>query len=101
MPARQPGSTTDPRIAQTLKQRFGLKRLRHGQGEVIERVLGGASTDANVPMNLGIPAIAIGAGGDGGGAHAPSEWIDVAEDASVRGAAAAMATVLGAANALP
>ncbi|WP_371432191.1 M20/M25/M40 family metallo-hydrolase [Novosphingobium sp.] len=59
------------------------------------------STDANVPMNLGIPAIAIGAGGDGGGAHAPSEWIDVAEDASVRGAAAAMATVLGAANALP
>jgi hypothetical protein len=53
------------------------------------------STDANVPMNLGIPAIAIGAGGDGGGAHAPSEWIDVAEDASVRGAAAAMATVLG------
>jgi acetylornithine deacetylase/succinyl-diaminopimelate desuccinylase-like protein len=33
-----------------------------------------ASTDANVPLSLGIPAIAIGAGGLGGGAHTTSEW---------------------------
>ena len=33
-----------------------------------------ASTDANVPLSLGIPAISIGAGGQGGGAHTASEW---------------------------
>lgn len=35
-----------------------------------------ASTDANVPLSRGIPAIAIGAGGAGGDAHLPSEWFD-------------------------
>jgi acetylornithine deacetylase/succinyl-diaminopimelate desuccinylase-like protein len=33
-----------------------------------------SSTDANIPLSLGIPAIAIGAGGIGGGAHTTSEW---------------------------
>ena len=33
-----------------------------------------ASTDANVPLSLGCPAAAIGAGGRGGGAHSPAEW---------------------------
>lgn len=33
-----------------------------------------ASTDANIPMSLGIPAVSIGAGGRGGGAHTPAEW---------------------------
>lgn len=33
-----------------------------------------ASTDANVPLSMGIEAISIGAGGTGGGAHTPSEW---------------------------
>ena len=35
-----------------------------------------ASTDANVPLSLGIDAIAIGAGGNGGGAHSLQEWYD-------------------------
>ena len=35
-----------------------------------------ASTDANVPIGLGIPAIAIGAGGRGGDAHTPGEWFE-------------------------
>ena len=35
-----------------------------------------ASTDANVPLSLGREAIAIGAGGSGGGAHTVSEWYD-------------------------
>ena len=35
-----------------------------------------ASTDANVPIGLGIPAVAIGAGGRGGGAHTLAEWYD-------------------------
>jgi len=33
-----------------------------------------SSTDANIPLSLGIPAIAIGAGGAGGGAHTAQEW---------------------------
>jgi acetylornithine deacetylase/succinyl-diaminopimelate desuccinylase-like protein len=33
-----------------------------------------SSTDANIPLSLGIPAISIGTGGQGGGAHTPSEW---------------------------
>ncbi len=33
-----------------------------------------ASTDANIPLSLGIPAISIGAGGKGGGAHTTAEW---------------------------
>jgi acetylornithine deacetylase/succinyl-diaminopimelate desuccinylase-like protein len=32
------------------------------------------STDANLPLSLGIPALSMGAGGDGGGAHTLGEW---------------------------
>lgn len=35
-----------------------------------------ASTDANIPLSLGREAIAIGAGGSGGGAHTVNEWYD-------------------------
>lgn len=41
--------------------------------------LGAASTDANVPIALGIPAIALGAGGRGGDAHTPQEWFENAD----------------------
>lgn len=33
-----------------------------------------ASTDANIPLSMNLPAISIGAGGQGGGAHTPHEW---------------------------
>jgi tripeptide aminopeptidase len=33
-----------------------------------------ASTDANIPLSMGIPAVCIGAGGQGGGAHTAAEW---------------------------
>jgi tripeptide aminopeptidase len=33
-----------------------------------------SSTDANVPLSLGLAAVSIGAGGQGGGAHTPAEW---------------------------
>ncbi len=35
-----------------------------------------ASTDANIPLSLGLEAIAIGGGGTGGGAHTLQEWFD-------------------------
>ena len=40
---------------------------------------GAASTDANVPLGLGIPAVAIGAGGRGGLAHTTGEWYENAD----------------------
>jgi acetylornithine deacetylase/succinyl-diaminopimelate desuccinylase-like protein len=33
-----------------------------------------SSTDANLPLSMGIPAVSIGAGGLGGGAHTSAEW---------------------------
>lgn len=33
-----------------------------------------ASTDANIPLSLALPAVSIGTGGQGGGAHTPQEW---------------------------
>lgn len=32
------------------------------------------STDANIPLSLGVQAISVGAGGEGGGAHTQAEW---------------------------
>lgn len=35
-----------------------------------------ASTDANIPLALGVPSLTLGAGGDGGGIHTRNEWYD-------------------------
>jgi len=35
-----------------------------------------ASTDANLPIALGVPAVALGAGGRAGDAHLPTEWYE-------------------------
>ena len=32
------------------------------------------STDANWPLSLGVQAVSLGAGGEGGGAHTLAEW---------------------------
>ena len=40
----------------------------------IEPTLGRSSTDANIPISLGIPSITIGGGGVAGAVHAPGEW---------------------------
>ncbi len=39
-----------------------------------EPLLSLSSTDANVPMSLGIPAVTLGCGGDAGSAHTTEEW---------------------------
>lgn len=33
-----------------------------------------SSTDSNLPISLGIPAVTLGSGGIGGGSHGPGEW---------------------------
>ena len=53
--------------AMAITQRFG-----------VEPQLDVGSTDANIPMSLGIPAIAIGGGGTAGSVHTPEEWFDPA-----------------------
>ena len=35
-----------------------------------------SSTDSNIPMSMGIPALTIGRGGPGGRSHSPDEWTD-------------------------
>ncbi len=57
-----------------------------------------SSTDANIPMSLGIPAIKIGSGGSGGRGHSLEEWIDVEPEASVRGMTAGLAALLAVAG---
>ena len=53
-----------------------------------------SSTDANVPMSLGIPAITIGRGGPGGRGHSPDEWVDVEPAANARNVQVALAILL-------
>ena len=52
-----------------------------------------SSTDANIPLSLGIDAISIGAGGSGGGAHSLQEWYEPAGREA--GLKRALLTVLG------
>jgi len=57
-------------------------------------VLGASSTDSNIPISLGIPAVTIGSGGVGGRAHAVDEWIDVAKPESLKGMSVGLAALL-------
>ena len=53
-----------------------------------------SSTDANVPMSLGIPALKIGSGGRGGRQHSLEEWIELEPAETLRGQRASLATIL-------
>jgi acetylornithine deacetylase/succinyl-diaminopimelate desuccinylase-like protein len=57
-----------------------------------------SSTDSNVPMSLGIPALTVGAGGAGGRAHSLEEWLDVEPVESLRGMRTTLATILAVAG---
>src|SRR5690606_19690919 len=58
--------------------------------------LAAASTDANVPMSLGIPAVTLGGGGRGGAIHTLDEWFDPIDGA--RGIERALLTILAVAG---
>ncbi len=62
----QTDSTPMVRVAGDLVKALGEPVLPSGAG----------STDANIPMSLGIPAITIGGGARGGDAHAITEWFE-------------------------
>ena len=57
-----------------------------------------SSTDSNVPMNMGMPAITIGRGGPGGRSHSPDEWTDVAKPDATRAVEVATAIILAVAG---
>lgn len=57
-----------------------------------------SSTDSNLPMSLGIPAVTIGSGGEGGRAHALDEWIDVEKTKSLSGAKVGLGILLATAG---
>lgn len=57
-----------------------------------------SSTDANIPMSLGIPAVRLGAGGNGGREHSLEEWIDVEPEYSTKGLTAGLAAIIGTAG---
>src|SRR5438132_1883242 len=64
--ARPAGQT--PRDSPIVQIALGVSRALR-----MEETLREGSTDSNVPMNLGIPAITIGGGGAGTGAHSLNE----------------------------
>ncbi|MGQ0537489.1 MAG: M20/M25/M40 family metallo-hydrolase, partial [Gemmatimonadaceae bacterium] len=66
----RPPGTTDPAHPLVLAALEATRLI----GRTPELAVG--SSDANIPMSLGIPAIALGAGGSGGDTHTLREWYD-------------------------
>lgn len=50
--------------------------LQAGRALGFSATTGASSTDANIPIALGIPAITIDGGGHGEGAHSLNEWYE-------------------------
>ena len=84
----RPAGRTDPKAAIVVATHDAIIAL--GYTPLHEA----SSTDANVPMSLGIPAVTIGSGGKGGRAHALDEWIDVEKEPSVKGMSVGLAALL-------
>lgn len=57
-----------------------------------------SSTDSNIPMSLGIPAITIGTGGGGGRAHSVDEYVNIERNAFIGGMASGLSLLLAIAD---
>ena len=95
----RPAGTTDPQAE--LVQIATAAVIAHGyQPNAAQNpFLATSSTDSNVPISLGIPALTIGSGGKGERSHSLDEWIDVEKGESVRGMSVALALLLALAGA--
>lgn len=69
---REIGSRPGGRLPETSPLLSALRSVDAHLG--IRAAIDCASTDANIPLSLGLPAVSIGAGGLGGGAHTTAEW---------------------------
>jgi tripeptide aminopeptidase len=70
----RPAGQTDPNSPLVRTAMASIRALKFGEPQ-----LGAGSSDANVPMHLGIPAIVLGAGGNSKGAHSLNETDDVTD----------------------
>jgi tripeptide aminopeptidase len=86
----RPAGHTDSTSALVQTARAGIEAGGYKAGE------GWSSTDSNLPMSLGIPAITIGrmARGKGGRSHSLDEWIDVEKAPMVKAMATSLSIVL-------
>ena len=83
---RRPGGSTDPESGLVTA---ALAATRHVGGQA---ALATSSTDANIPMSLGIPAVTLGCGGEAGKAHTTDEWYE--NDGGPEGVLRALYTIL-------
>jgi tripeptide aminopeptidase len=81
--ATQPDTALIVRVARAARQALNLP----------DRPTRAGSTDANIPLSLGVPSITIDGGGNGDGSHSLGEWYDDGAD-GYRGAQWAMLVVL-------
>jgi tripeptide aminopeptidase len=70
----RPAGQTDPNSPIVQKAMASVRALHLGEPQ-----LGAGSSDANLPMHLGIPAIVLGAGGIDKGAHSLNETDEVTD----------------------
>ncbi len=68
------------------------------EGYNYEVAMTSSSTDSNIAMSMGIPAITVGTGGGGGRAHAIDEYLNVEREEFIRGLSSGFELVLNAAN---
>ena len=66
--------------------------------EGIELGMHSASTDANLPISLGIPAVTMSRVASGGRAHSPDEWIGIEQADNVKLKRILLATILATAG---
>ncbi|MBC8159568.1 MAG: peptidase dimerization domain-containing protein [Alphaproteobacteria bacterium] len=53
-----------------------------------------SSTDSNVPMSIGVPAVTLSWGAEGEGSHTLAEWRSVEKESSVQGMTIGLATLM-------
>lgn len=68
--------------------------IASGRAFGFDSYLDASSTDSNIPMSLGIPALTIGSGAGGERTHTVDEYLEVEREAFVRGLSAGLALIL-------
>lgn len=75
--------------------------LRASQAAGFAARLDQSSTDANIPMSLGIPALTIGTGAGGGRTHSLDEYLETGRQRFVAGLSVGLAVILDNTEAAP
>ena len=73
--------------------------LAAARSQGLEWRLQASSTDSNIPISLGIPAVTVPYAVESGRAHSPDEWVNVSKPSNVRLKTAILLSVLAAARA--